>query len=199
MATYIQIGSNRGKDWFQNLITNLPTSNNYIHLIEPNSQLLQELKANYSSVQNQNIKIHNIAITPHKQRSASLYTHGNPDHASLIQRKSHNVGGDIIECKCLTLNQFFKKNKIVEVDLLLLDCEGLDVEILKNTNLSLANIKSIVYEHWPYENDDANNRYQTGPTLSNNLIQDMLSQGYTCESVLIDGQPNIKLTKLINL
>jgi FkbM family methyltransferase len=67
-------------------------------------------------------------------------------HISMVK---HLEGGEILnfEVPCVSLKELLDKHNIKDLDLLVLDLEGMDGEVILNFDFSKYNIKKIEYEH----------------------------------------------------
>lgn len=194
MKTYIQIGANVGGDNFQHIIENLkePAS---IHLIEPNSSLHSQLIENYKSLNWHNIHIHNFAISIGRDPMV-LNFYNDSGLSSLINRKSYqNVSGGI-EVNCKRFNDFCDEFNITEVEYMSIDTEGLDYEILHSIDINSVNIKEIVFEEWPYLEDDLNGNFKTGEIFLNDEVLPKY-KNYTLSKLILDGMNSYTLKSTI--
>jgi FkbM family methyltransferase len=194
MKIYIQIGANVGNDEFFRKVKELKSPAE-IHLIEPNKNLHDELRQCYSSLSNyHNILIHDFGIS-NKSEISVLNLYSNSGLSSLIDRKSYNYKQSQIEIYCKTFNEFCKEFKISKIEYLTIDTEGLDYEILNSIDPSSIDIKEIVFEVWPYEEDDLMNRYRTGETFLNTEVL-LKYDDYSFNKTIVDGMESIQLKKI---
>jgi FkbM family methyltransferase len=192
MKTYIQIGSNIGEDDFQRIITGL-TEHSRVFLIEPIPSLIDKLTQNYSELS----KKHEIIIIPcaisSNSGSVEFYQYPIDQHSLLIKRKSCWPDGIVSgSVNSITFNELCKKYNIVDTECLFIDTEGMDYEILNSIDLSKVNIRTIYFEKWEYDNDDANGNYRSGPKFLEEAVKPKFSN-YTWEN--LKGL-DFKLTKL---
>ena len=63
--------------------------------------------------------------------------------------KKHYPRGEIKSkiVKCMNISNFFKKNKLNNIDFLSLDIEGMDFDVIYNLDLKKYNIRNISFEH----------------------------------------------------
>lgn len=193
MKNYIQIGSNVGDDHFKKIVTDIKTIAN-IFLIEANSFLLDELKANYYDVKNKNIHIDNIAITDTEDKEIELYLFDSHGHSSLMNRKTLGYKSTL-RCKSCKLEDYLIDKNITNIEVLYIDCEGLDLKILNSLDLCKYNIEKIFFEYWPHENDDLNKKFNT----TNNDLNDFFEKYkniYNIEELVIEGMTSYEMTKI---
>ena len=94
-----------------------------------------------------------------------------PNHLSRIEYECKNMGGSYedIDVICYDTNELLRKNNFFNIDFLTIDTEGSELEILKNINFDIFNIKIIVVE----------NNYN-----DNKLIDFLYSKNYNLDSIL---------------
>jgi len=195
IKTYIQIGSNKGNDSFQRIIQSIDEKIK-IFLIEPNSDLLTELSNNYKSLNDKHdIKIINYGISTKNEKNY-IHLYDDSGLSSLINRKScpPNYTKEI---DCLSFNDFCNQYNIKNIELLYINTEGLDYEILNSIDLTNIEIENIIFEKWPFDNDDNNNKYRTGPNFLNTHLIPKYNN-YKWDNLIVDGMESFKLTKMIN-
>jgi FkbM family methyltransferase len=195
MKNFVQIGSNIGNDYFYRFCKNEPRSN--IYLIEPNIKIFELLKENYKSI----LDLHNILffnngiITEETNFLNKLYLYGENDGglSSLLNRKSWQHVSETIDFNPITFNDFCKETNLNHIDLLFIDTEGFDYTILNSIDLNVIDIKTIIFEKWPYDNDDLNNNIKTGPSYLNEVLKKY--KNYSLSSLNVDGMESFKLEK----
>lgn len=157
----VQIGSNKGND---NLSEHLLANYDELEFglfVEAIPLHINDLKKCYSKFKN--IIVENVAITTpeNKNKTVKFYLHtkDGPTYeiSSIVKNHvlhygkimPHLQGGKIIEfdLKCISLDDLFEKYKIIDLDWLFLDLEGLDAEILLSLNWKKYNIKRVEFEH----------------------------------------------------
>ena len=155
----IQIGANRGDDDLSKHIKKNYDKLDFALFVEANPLHIEDLKKCYEGYEN--IFIENIAIKPSSYEKDTLKLYYYEDDAPLYAVtscvKSHiekhyahfNYSEDKLhefEIPALTIDELFLKYNIQELDWLLLDVEGIDAELLLNTDWSKYDIKKIEYE-----------------------------------------------------
>ena len=194
MKTFIQIGTNDGNDDFNKQCYGLSEKSKII-LVEPQKSLIEKIQKNYEFISNSHdVIIINKAIVPHENiKTIELYFHESLTVlSSVINRKSFGLNSKI-NVDTITINSLLDELNINFVDELHIDTEGLDYEILLSLDIENNNINLITCEVWPYDEDDKNNLYRTGP-----LLLDMINQKYSDYNILetvIGGMKSLKFEK----
>ena len=166
MKTYIQIGTNNGDDEFKQRIEGLSEKSNII-LIEPHENLNEEIKKNYKKIsENHNVNIINKAIVPceYVKYVDLYYSREHKGLSSLLKRKLLTTSLKK-QVEAITMDSLLNQLRITNVEELHIDAEGLDYEILASINLEKLNLKFIICEFWPYDDDDELSNYRTGPNF----------------------------------
>jgi hypothetical protein len=150
----VQIGSNKGNDHLSEYLKDNYRELDFGLFVEANPLHIGNLINCYSCYKNATIE--NIAIKDpsYPNDNVKLYYHKNDGPmyhiASLV--KQHilvyypSEGLRSFDIPCITIEQLFDKHKIISLDWLLLDIEGIDAEILLTTDWTKYNIKKIEYE-----------------------------------------------------
>lgn len=155
--------------------------------------MIPELTQNYSDVKNKNINILNLAITPTDEKEVTLYLYRSHGHSSLLNRATLNSTREV-KCPSMKLSAFLTEQDIGTVEVLFIDCEGLDLLILKSTNLFDLDIKCIYFEYWPHQNDDKSGNFSTTHYELDeffNLYKDF----YEIEECNIEGMKTFKMIR----
>lgn len=152
---YFQIGTNDGNDMFRHLVKR--DKPDIVILVEPNKNLLDHIKNNYSNIEN--VYIYNNAIyyqddedvelvIPAKKGYSSL-------HFSLVPMNDWGNKEDMIKItsKSITFGSICNRHNITDIDYLQIDTEGFDSEIIKMIDLSKYKIKTIRFEKWGFSVD----------------------------------------------
>jgi len=194
MKTYIQIGANVGNDTFQRMMEGIKERIRLI-LIEPNSDLLDDLSKNYERLKNK----HEIIIIPHAISTTggtvNFYLRTNIHHfggSSLLNRRNYSLPV-VREVKAITFNQLCEDYSIKEIEYLCIDTEALDYEILNSIDLTKVYIKTILFEKWDAEDEDANEKYRNGVTFFNEFIIPKYKD-FKSEIIIMDRMPTYKFT-----
>ena len=124
-----------------------------VFVVEANPKNIDKLKSSYKNFKN--IDILNFAISYNNYDEISLYY--SEDDAPHYQTCSSNINhvkkhypNSIIKkfnIKSVSINDFFEKYSISEVDYLSIDIEGLDYEVLMSIDFNKFNIKNISIEY----------------------------------------------------
>jgi len=194
MKTYIQIGTNSGDDDFKKRCESLNEKSRIV-LVEPHVRLNVDIERNYREIsQIHEVIIVNKAIVPQEgiKKIDIYFTEYNESHSSVINRRSYGNFASKINVDAITINSLLRELNIEEVEELHIDTEGLDYEILLSID-SRTNIRTITCEVWPYDNDDGNNVYQTGPSLLVKIEEKF--SGYQISHVVIGHMPSLMFVK----
>jgi FkbM family methyltransferase len=197
IKSYIQIGTCTANDNFQRICNNL-TEKSIIFLIEPHEHLNNTIKNNYKNLQEKHdIILINKAIVPNEmsEKKYLFYNEEYPEFSSLINRESFELDSKK-EISTTTINLLFNEYNIDSVEELHIDTEGLDYEILLSIDIDKYDLKKITCEVWPFNNDDKNNSYRTGPELLNELK--IKYKNYQIEDIVIDNMESLLFTKSIS-
>ena len=194
MKTYIQIGSNVGKDDFQRMVESMEQPANIV-LVEPNPNLTQELENNYKELS----KRHQISIfvygISNTDGESDLYFYWNHVLSSMIKRRTiAEEPARQIKIKTLTFEHLCELCKVTEVENLSIDTEGLDYQILMSIDLNKIKINEIIFEEWWPENDDRNGIYETGPSFLEKVKEKY--KDYRWEKLVLENMQNYRLTKI---
>jgi FkbM family methyltransferase len=145
----VQIGACKGNDH----VTKLVKENNvdYLLLVEPNPFHLDDLHKCYNGY---NYQIDNLAINLNNDLVRLYYSKNDGplyEVASLQVEHiiKHGYTADSItyfDIKSVNLNEYLSTKKLIDIDYLFIDIEGLDAEISLDFNPSLFNIKNIQIE-----------------------------------------------------
>ena len=163
---FFQIGTNNGNDQFRSLV--LKHMPDCIILVEPNENLIHEIKQNYSGIQN--VYIYNNAIYYNNDEMLELYipakngimgtradnniTYGD-GHFSLLPMNDWGSKSDMvkIQTKSITFDKICSIHGITNIEYLQIDTEGFDTEIIKMIDLSKYKINRIRFEKWGFKTE----------------------------------------------
>lgn len=196
----IQIGTCNGLDEFHQLCES-QAERCTILLVEPNAKLIGNIKSNYLSLSNKHdINIINCAIVNSEEiKSIELYfteRDGLEGLSSLIQRRTYELKSSTI-VEAITLNSLLDRFNIKTVDELHIDAEGMDYNIMLSLDIEKYDFKLITCEIWPYDNDDLNSRFETGPVLLKKVMKKYSS--YMISETTIGDMPSLKFVKPRNI
>jgi len=193
---YFQIGTNNGNDLFRQMVLqNIP---DLIILVEPNENLINEIKQNYSSIEN--VYIYNNAIYYNNDETVELYIPAKNGimntcadngiiysdvHFSLLPMNDWGDKSDMvkIESKTITFDTICKIHNITSIDYLQIDTEGFDSEIINLIDLSKYKINKIRFEKWGFNVEcftdyHKKKAYDLGINGMNNAINKLKSYNY---------------------
>jgi FkbM family methyltransferase len=204
---YFQIGTNNGNDSFRELvIKNIPDC---VILVEPNNELINEIKQNYSNIRN--VYIYNNAIYYNNDEIIELYipakngimgtradnnliyTTGN---FSLLPMNDWGNKNDMVKItsKNITFDKICSNHNITNIEYLQIDTEGFDTEIIKMIDLSKYKINKIRFEKWGFETECFTNYNkeksdELGINGLNTVISKLKEYNYTINDI-IDNDGN---------
>ena len=157
----VQIGSNKGNDDLSKYLLSNFDELEFGLFVEPIPLHIPDLKKCYSKYDN--VFIENLAIKPptHIDDYIKFYflTSNGPDYGISSCSKQHIekhiqiipslVGGKILEFNlpCITLENLLDKYNISSLDMLLLDVEGMDLEIIQSFDWEKYDIKRVEFEY----------------------------------------------------
>jgi len=165
---YFQIGTNDGNDLFRKLV--IRDKPDIVILVEPNINLIDEIKKNYSNILNfAKVHIYSNAIYYNNDETIELYIPakngimGTRADNNIIYENKHfsivpmNDWGDkndmvTIKTKSITFDKICSNHNITNIDYLQIDTEGFDSEIIKMIDFSKYKINKIRFEKWGFEN-----------------------------------------------
>jgi FkbM family methyltransferase len=163
---FFQIGTNNGNDLFRRLV--LKHIPDCIILVEPNENLIHEIKQNYSGIQN--VYIFNNAIYYNNDEMLELYIPAkngimgtradnnitySDGHFSLVPMNDWGSKNDMvkIKTKSITFDKICSIHGITNIEYLQIDTEGFDTEIIKMIDLSKYKINRIRFEKWGFKTE----------------------------------------------
>jgi FkbM family methyltransferase len=184
---YFQIGTNNGNDRFRDLV--LQNKPDLVILVEPNLNLLDEIKRNYNFTKN--VYIYNNAVYYTNDEDITLYipskngvwgaradnglVYGD-GHFSLVPMNDWGDKNDMVKIstKSITFDEICRRHNITNIEYLQIDTEGFDSEIIKMIDLTKYNIAQIRFEKWTfnpqcftnYNSDKSNELGMNGMTNS---------------------------------
>jgi len=154
----VQIGANSANDDLTSLIFD-KQPNKFI-IVEPMHIHNEALLACYDWIENKIIE--NVAISNELIDKINFYYHINDgpkyevSSLDLNHIFKHNYSEDgikKIEVPCLTINKLLEKHSINTVDILFVDCEGLDDTIIKAIDFTKFKIYKIYFENLHLKTD----------------------------------------------
>jgi len=211
--TFFQIGTNDGDDLFNKLVQKyIPEC---IILVEPNNDLINKIKKNYSNMNN--VYIYNNAIYYTDDEDIQLYIPAkngvmgtvaengliySDSHFSLVPMNDWGNKNDMakITTKSITFDTICSNHGITNIDYLQIDTEGFDSEIIKMIDFSKYKINTIRFEKWPFKSvffTDHNKQlsHELGESGLINAINKLKDNNYTI-SEINDSDGNDIIAKL---
>jgi len=163
---FFQIGTNNGNDMFRELV--IKNKPDIVILVEPNINLINEIKNNYNNIKN--VYIYNNAIYYTNDEILELYIPAkngimgvrsdngiiyDSGHFSLVPMNDWGKKEDMVKflTKSITFDEICKIHNIKSIEYLQIDTEGFDSEIIKMIDLSKYTIKQIRFEKWGFKSD----------------------------------------------
>jgi FkbM family methyltransferase len=160
---FFQIGTNNGNDLFRDKVKQ--HNPDIIILVEPNINLINEIKNNYKDIKN--VYIYNNAIYYNNYKQLELYipakngimgTRADNNivysdiHFSLIPMNDWGKKDDMVKITTIsiTFDEICKIHNITDIEYLQIDTEGFDTEIIKMIDLTKYKIKQIRFEKWTF-------------------------------------------------
>ena len=169
MKTFVQIGTHNGNDDFNKLVGK--ENPDYVVLVEPNSDMVEQILDNYSYINEDKIKVENVAINtqsgpceivipkePIPLPDGGLCEIGTT-HYSLLPMDNWGNDFNSIKVEGMTFSELCEKHSITEIDYLQIDTEGFDSQIILSIDFDKIKIKKLQYEYWPFESKLYEKRY----------------------------------------
>jgi len=138
---------------FTEFIKKKYNENSKVFVVEANPRNIEKLKLSYKN--HKNVNILNFAISLNNISELTLYyadedyPHYQVCSSDINHVKMHYPNAVIkkFSIKSITINNFFNKYSINEIDYLSIDIEGLDYDVLMSIDFSKFNIKNISIEY----------------------------------------------------
>ena len=152
-AVVIDIGANIGMFPIR-LLLDQPDIQFYSYEPFPNNFTILQQNVSSSPFTNKRICIFNSAVLGKKQDNLKIYFNKKQpytDTSSVIPGFENN--NDSVEIPCTTLKEIYAVHRLIQIDLLKLDCEGSEFSILYDSPVELINaIPFIVVETHDLDN-----------------------------------------------
>lgn len=201
IKVFFQIGTNNGNDLFKELV--IKNKPDIVILVEPNENLISEIKQNYSNIKN--VYIYNNAIYYNDDEIIELYipakngiigtradnniiySHG---HFSLLPMNDWGNKNDMVKIttKSITFDKICSIHDITNIDYLQIDTEGFDSEIIKMIDLSKYKINKIRFEKWAIKTEcftdyHKEKAHELGINGLKNSIDKLVKNNYTLREI----------------
>lgn len=149
-------------------------------MFEPQPECVRELNALYGATGN--IQVAPYGIAP-ARGAAKLYRHAfGTGTYSMMLRPQHMSADNYLEVECVTFHDAVSMYGIEKIDLLVIDTEGLDLEILATIDLQVIRPRHIWFEKWTHDYDDLTRpTYRTSIHAHPHIIDRFLRAGYRIE------------------
>jgi len=147
----MQLGTYNGDDRFKKICNYL--KNAEIILVEANDKHNQDIIDNYKNIiDNNKIILINKAIVldNYEQDTIDFYNYENDQQSSIIKNGSiidENCNYEILKVNTIKFNDILKNYNFYNLELLMIDLEGLDYELLMDIDFShIPNLKYLFFE-----------------------------------------------------
>jgi len=198
---FFQIGTNNGNDLFRDLV--IKNDPDIVILVEPNENLINEIKKNYTNIKN--VHIYNNAVYYNDNEILELYIPSkngimgnradnniiyNDGHFSLLPMNDWGSKNDMVKIttKSITFDKICSIHGITNIDYLQIDTEGFDSEIIKMIDLSKYKINKIRFEKWAFKTEcfidyHKEKAYELGINGMNNSINKLKEYNYLINEI----------------
>lgn len=198
---FFQIGTNNGNDLFRELV--IKNKPDVVILVEPNEKLIDEIKKNYSTIEN--VYIYNNAVYYNDDEIIELYIPAKNGvvgsradngivyadvHFSLVPMNDWGNKNDMVKIttKSITFDKICNNHNITNIDYLQIDTEGFDTEIIKMIDLSKYKIYNIRFEKWGFKTEcftdyHKEKAYELGKNGMDNAINKLKEHHYTINDI----------------
>lgn len=141
--TILDIGANHG---LATIILAKQNPNSKVYCFEPNSKLYEIILVNIKDNELQNVVAYNKAVNSNK--SLFLIENAKVSGASTVgydktqmENFYRNYGISQVEIECISIDEFLSEEKIDNIFLMKIDCEGSEFDILTKSELLFKDIK----------------------------------------------------------
>jgi FkbM family methyltransferase len=198
---FFQIGTNNGNDLFRELV--IKNDPDMVILVEPNENLINEIKKNYINIKN--VHIYNNAVYYNNDEILELYipakngiigTRANNNiiyddgNFSLLPMNDWGNKNDMVKIttKSITFDKICSNHNITNIDYLQIDTEGFDSEIIKMIDLSKYKINKIRFEKWGFQTECFTDYHkekscELGINGMNNCINKLIEHNYLINEI----------------
>jgi hypothetical protein len=152
----LQIGTNVANDHFSEFVKTI--GNDQIEkliLVEPQKSCNNKINLCYAGF---DFILENLVINLDESIKNETFFISKFNWLSSLKKEhieNHKTNEKPIEVdiESITLNNLFDKHSIISLDILFIDCEGMDDKIIKSINFEKYDIKKIYYEHTHIDNE----------------------------------------------
>jgi FkbM family methyltransferase len=198
---FFQIGTNNGNDLFRELV--IKNDPDMVILVEPNENLINEIKKNYKNIKN--VHIYSNAIYYNDDEILELYIPAkngiigtradnniiyNDGHFSLLPMNDWGNKSDMVKIttKSITFDKICSIHNITNIDYLQIDTEGFDSEIIQMIDFSKYKINKIRFEKWGFKTECFTDYHkekssELGINGMNNSINKLMEYNYLINEI----------------
>lgn len=145
---YIDIGANCGHRSFR-----LLSDQRFVHLIDANPQLCENLFELMKVNSFKNFKISNYGIS-NESSELTFYIHKRNSMSSFIKPNDYSDVAEELKINCITLDDYFQINKIEEkFNFVKIDVEGLEAKVILGGTKTIKNYNNIYLVEISLESD----------------------------------------------
>lgn len=145
---YIDIGANCGHRSFR-----LLSDYRFVHLIDANPQLCENLFELMKVNSFKNFKISNYGIS-NESSELTFYIHKRNSMSSFIKPNDYSDVAEELKINCITLDDYFQINKIEEkFNFVKIDVEGLEAKVILGGTKTIKNYNNIYLVEISLESD----------------------------------------------
>jgi FkbM family methyltransferase len=152
----VQIGTNVAQDDFFNIVENIDKSQiDNLILVEPLGVCNDKISTCYNGY---NFVLENVVInTDPSIKKELFYMASVNNYLSSLKHghiEKHNTREETLQIQvdAITVNELFDKYSMRYIDILFIDCEGMDDKIIESINFEKYSIDKIYYEHIHIDN-----------------------------------------------
>ena len=173
----VQLGANSGNDHVSDFIREYSDQINKVLLVEPISVVADECREYYKDFKN-DITVHACAVSNKNGTAELTYIPGTNLRLSSMVPGLHsdfmNPKTTTMTVPTLTFDSLFAKHELKQVDVLFVDCEGIDEDLLINYDFAKYNTGYVCWEF--------NHSQRRNPQQHQQLIDKLMSIGGIIEN-----------------
>ena len=173
----VQLGANSGNDHVSDFIRRYSDQINKVLLVEPISIVADECREYYKDFKN-DITVHACAVANKNGTAELTYIPGTNLRLSSMVPGLHsdfmNPATTTMTVPTLTFDSLFAKHALSTVDVLFVDCEGIDEDLLIHYDFAKYNTSYVVWEY--------NHSQRRNPQQHSALIDKLMDYGGVLEN-----------------